>query len=168
MSRPDPSVAVVSDAETRASTDHHEALRLWLRMLAATGLVEQRIRKLLQERFGTTLPRFDLMSQLERAPDGLRMGELSQRMMVTGGNVTAITDALEAEGLVIRVADPADRRAQRVRLTPMGRRAFQQMAVEHESWIVEAFAELTPRDMQALAQLLARLKIRIRHLEQAE
>lgn len=168
MSQPDPSMSVVSDAETRASTDHHEALRLWLRMLAATGLVEQRIRKLLQERFGTTLPRFDLMSQLERAPDGLRMGELSQRMMVTGGNVTAITDALEAEGLVIRVADPADRRAQRVRLTPMGRRAFQQMAVEHESWIVEAFAELTPRDMQALAQLLGRLKIRIRHLEQAE
>lgn len=168
MNRPDPSLPAVSDAETRASNDHHEALRLWLRMLAATGLVEQRIRKLLQERFGTTLPRFDLMSQLERAPDGLRMGELSQRMMVTGGNVTAITDALAAEGLVIRVADPADRRAQRVRLTPMGRRAFQQMAVEHESWIVEAFGELTPRDMQALAQLLGRIKARIRHLELAE
>ncbi|MGA0103489.1 MAG: MarR family winged helix-turn-helix transcriptional regulator [Steroidobacteraceae bacterium] len=168
MNRPSPTESLASDAETRASSDHHEALRLWLRLLAATGLVEQRIRKLLQERFGTTLPRFDLMSQLERAPEGLRMGELSQRMMVTGGNVTAITDALEAEGLVIRVADPTDRRAQRVRLTPMGRRAFQQMAVEHEGWIVEAFDDLSPREMQSLAQLLARIKARMRQLELAE
>ena len=80
-------------------------------MLATNRLVETRTRRLLQERYATTLPRFDLMAQLERAPKGLKMGELSQRMMVTGGNVTGITDMLETEGLVERVADPEDRRA---------------------------------------------------------
>jgi len=45
------------------------------------------------------------MAQLERAPEGLKMSELSQRMMVTGGNVTGITDGLEKEGLVVREVD---------------------------------------------------------------
>lgn len=153
------------DAETRALSDDHGAIRLWLRMLATNRLVETRTRRLLQERFGTTLPRFDLMAQLERAPRGLKMGELSRRMMVTGGNVTGITDMLEDEGLVERVADPADRRAWLVRLTPPGRRAFAAMAQQHERWIVEAFAELSGREMAAMAALLARLKTHVRSLE---
>jgi DNA-binding MarR family transcriptional regulator len=134
-------------------------------MLATNRLVETRTRRLLQERFSTTLPRFDLMAQLERSPQGLRMNELSRRMMVTGGNVTGITDMLEQEGLVERVADPADRRVWRVRLTRLGRRAFAAMAQEHERWIVEAFAELSTREMNAMAGLLGRLKTHVRSLE---
>lgn len=153
------------DAETRADRDDHGAIRLWLRMLATNRLIEARTRRLLQERYATTLPRFDLMAQLERVPGGLKMGELSKRMMVTGGNVTGITDMLEHEGLVERVADPADRRVWRVRLTRAGRRAFAAMAQEHERWIVEAFAELSTREMNAMAGLLGRLKTHVRSLE---
>ena len=153
------------DTETRAASDDHGAIRLWLRMLATNRLVETRTRRLLQERYATTLPRFDLMAQLERFPKGLRMNELSKRMMVTGGNVTGITDMLEREGLVERVADPADRRAWLVRLTRAGRKAFAAMAAEHERWVVEAFAELSAREMSAMAALLARLKSHVRSLE---
>ena len=134
-------------------------------MLATNRLVETRTRRQLQERYATTLPRFDLMAQLERAPKGLKMGELSKRMMVTGGNVTGITDLLEEEGLVERVAAPGDRRARLVRLTGAGRRAFAAMAAEHERWIVEAFAGLSGREMATMAALLARLKAHVRSLE---
>jgi len=157
--------ARATDAETRAGRDDHGAIRLWLRMLATNRLVETRTRRLLQERYATTLPRFDLMAQLERVPKGLKMGELSKRMMVTGGNVTGITDLLEREGLVERVADPRDRRARLVRLTGAGRRAFAAMAEEHERWIVEAFTELSGREMATIAALLARLKAHVRSLE---
>ncbi len=160
--------ARATDAETRADRDDHGAIRLWLRMLATNRLVETRTRRLLQERFSTTLPRFDLMAQLERAPKGLKMGELSKRMMVTGGNVTGITDMLEDEGLVERAADPGDRRAWLVRLTPAGRRAFAAMAQEHERWIVAIFAPLSARDMKAMGGLLARLKANVRTLEGSE
>jgi DNA-binding MarR family transcriptional regulator len=160
--------AAAMDAETRAAREDHGAIRLWLRMLATNRLVETRTRRLLQERFATTLPRFDLMAQLERAPQGLRMGELSKRMMVTGGNVTGITDMLEDEGLVERTAAPGDRRAWLVRLTPAGRRAFSAMAQEHERWVVEAFAELSGREMSAMAALLARLKTHVRALEERD
>jgi DNA-binding MarR family transcriptional regulator len=154
-----------TDAETRIASDDHAAIRLWLRMLATNRLIETRTRRLLQERFETTLPRFDLMAQLERVPGGLKMGELSKRMMVTGGNVTGITDMLEQEGLVERKDDPEDRRAWLVKLTPAGRRAFVRMAREHERWIVEAFGTLNTREMTAMAGFLGRLKTHARSLE---
>ena len=146
------------DLEARAHAEHPEELRLWLRLLACTQLVEKRIPTELRERFDSTLPRFDLMAQLERAPEGLRMNELSRRMMVTGGNVTGITDQLEAEGLVERAEVEGDRRAFRVRLTPRGRQQFKAMAEAHEAWIVDAFAPLSPRDIQTLHTLLGKVK----------
>lgn len=146
------------DMEARAHSEHPEALRLWLRMLTCTQLVEKQLRTRLRERFDTTLPRFDLMAQLERAPEGLKMSELSRRMMVTGGNVTGITDQLAAEGLVDRVDVEGDRRAYRVRLTPKGRKLFNDMALEHEGWVVEAFAGLTDKDVASLHKLLGKVK----------
>jgi len=146
------------DMEARAHSEHPEALRLWLRLLTCTQLVEKGVRTQLRQRFDTTLPRFDLMAQLERAPDGLKMNELSRRMMVTGGNVTGITDQLVAEGLVDRVDVEGDRRAYRVRLTARGRRLFHEMAHQHEAWIVDAFAGLTDKDIAALHKLLGKVK----------
>ena len=146
------------DLEARAHSEHPDALRLWLRLLTCTQIVEKQVRAQLRARFDTTLPRFDLMSQLERAPDGLKMNELSRRMMVTGGNVTGITDQLVAEGLVDRVDVEGDRRAYRVRLTPRGRKLFQEMAVQHEGWIVEAFSSLSQKDIATLHKLLGKVK----------
>lgn len=146
------------DLEARAHAEHPEELRLWLRLLTCTQLVERELRTRLRDEFETTLPRFDLMAQLERVPSGLRMSELSRRMMVTGGNVTGITDQLEAEGLVERVPVEGDRRAFSVRLTPTGRKQFKAMAERHESWIVDAFAGLSSTEIQALHQLLGKVK----------
>ena len=146
------------DIEARAHSEHPEALRLWLRLLTCTQLVEKQVRTQLRERFDTTLPRFDLMAQLERAPDGLKMNELSRRMMVTGGNVTGITDQLVAEGLVERIDVEGDRRAYRVRLTVKGRKQFNDMARQHEGWIIEAFSGLSGKDMATLHKLLGKVK----------
>jgi DNA-binding MarR family transcriptional regulator len=153
------------DVEARAGPADHDALRLWLRLLATTTLIEKRVRRLLLERFQTTLPRFDLMAQLYRVPAGLKMSELSRRMMVTGGNVTGITDLLERDGLVRRSEDPRDRRASRVSLTPPGRRAFRLMAEQHESWIIEALAGVSPAELRELAGLLGRVKDAVRAAE---
>jgi DNA-binding MarR family transcriptional regulator len=152
--------AVPMDLEARAHSEHPEELRLWLRLLTCTQLVEKQVRTALREQFDTTLPRFDLMAQLERAPDGLRMNELSRRMMVTGGNVTGITDQLVNEGLVERIDVEGDRRAYRVRLTPKGHAAFADMAQAHEGWIVDAFAGLNAPEIAQLHQLLGQVKTR--------
>ncbi len=150
------------DAESRVRDDHHETLQLWLRLLTCTTMIEREIRVRLRERFATTLPRFDLMAQLERNPEGLRMGELSRRLMVTGGNVTGITDQLVAEGLVERRPIAADRRAHAVRLTAKGKRAFDSMAAAHEGWIEEMLGGIGSADRDRLYALLGRLKAVVR------
>lgn len=147
-----------SDLETRLHTDHADELRLWLRLLTCTQLIERNIRTALRDQFDTTLPRFDLMSQLERAPQGLKMNELSRRLMVTGGNITGITDQLVSEGLVERLPVEGDRRAYLVHLTPAGRESFEAMAQAHEAWIVQAFEGLAPKDMAQLHRMLGRVK----------
>jgi len=146
------------DPESRLADDHHDSLRLWLRLFTCTLLIEKRIRTQLRERFATTLPRFDLMAQLERHPDGLRMGELSQRLMVTGGNVTGLVDQLVAEGLVTRAPTARDRRALVVKLTARGKDAFDAMAGEHERWIEAMFGGLAPSERMRLQELLGGLK----------
>jgi len=151
-----------ADAETRIHDDHHLSVRLWLRMLACTNRIENFVRQNLQAKFETTLPRFDLMAQLERAPRGLKMSELSQRMMVTGGNVTGITDGLENDGLVVREVDTADRRVFRVKLSAEGQRQFRRMAAEHEQWVIEMFEGMSMKHKNQLVELLGELKRNIR------
>ncbi len=155
------------DLESRLTDEHHQSLRLWLRMLSCTTRIENEIRSRLRTTFGITLPRFDLMAQLERHPDGLRMGELSRRMMVTGGNITGITDQLEREELVVRVQDARDRRASAVKLTEAGKAAFAEMAAVHERWIEEMLADVPGEDKAAMIALLSTMKRKLRVEDEA-
>jgi DNA-binding MarR family transcriptional regulator len=148
----------LADRESALARDDKLELRLWLRLLTCTSLIERRVRARLREAFGTTLPRFDLLAQLDRAPDGLSMGGLSSRLMVSNGNVTGLADALAREGLVAREPDPADRRSSRVRLTPAGKRAFDAMTPAHEEWIDRMMAGLDRAEMAQLLALLGKLK----------
>jgi len=167
----DPSHALLEDAqelghEARAGSGDHAALKLWLRMLASTTHIEAEIRRRLRERFDISLARFDYMAQLYRYRDGLKMRDLSRYLMVTGGNVTGLTDDLAHDGLVVRESSPSDRRAWIVRLTPKGRRQFETMAQEHEDWILELFAGLDAKTVQQLYQQLGELRVHLVRSEQ--
>jgi DNA-binding MarR family transcriptional regulator len=133
-------------------------LRLWLRLLSCTTLIENQVSSRLRNEFETTLPRFDLMAQLARSPEGVSMGELSQRLMVSGGNITGITDNLERDGLVERITPPGDRRAKLVRLTSKGCVVFEQMARVHATWIEDWMDGLTEQEQHQLYTLLGKLK----------
>ncbi|VVD72922.1 MarR family transcriptional regulator [Pandoraea capi] len=146
------------DLETRAHDREHDALRLWLRLLTCANMIETDIRSRLRQEFDCTLPRFDLLAQLDRHPEGLKMGELSKRMMVTGGNVTGITDQLEKEGWVTRETVVNDRRAFLIKLTPRGKKAFSNMARAHEGWIEARLGQLPEAQRQQLYALLGDLK----------
>jgi DNA-binding MarR family transcriptional regulator len=141
-----------------ADEPEHESLRLWLRLFTCTTMIAQHVDSALKREFRSSLPRFDLLSQLDRAPEGLRMGELSERTLTTGGNVTWLVRALEAEGYVTRRVADTDRRAAIVRLTRSGRRHFTAMARAHERWISTLFASLTPTERKELHALLGTVK----------
>lgn len=166
MKHTDPSHAVLREArelghEARAGSQDHAALKLWLRMLSCTTQIEAEIRRRLRSRFGVSLARFDYMAQLYRHPEGLKMRELSRSLMVTGGNVTGLTDELERDALVMRESSPTDRRSWIVRLTPRGRHTFEAMAAEHEQWILSLFGHLDGKDLQRLYTLLGELRVQL-------
>ena len=149
------------DAETKVAErpdDHKTELRLWLRLLTCTTLIENEVRRRLRDQFDITLPRFDLLAQLDRAPNGMTLGELSQRMMVSNGNITGLVDRLTEQGLIRRRPAPNDRRVQIVNLTPEGQRFFRAMASENADWIGQLFAGLSPSDVSSLMAALAKTK----------
>ena len=152
------SAPVATDRESALARDDKLELRVWLRLLTCANLIESHVRAGLRESFAITLPRFDLLAQLDRAADGLTMGELSDRLMVSNGNITGLVDRLVTEGLIARAPSPNDRRRSRVKLTPAGKRAFDAMTPVHERWIDDLLAGLSRTEMAELLALLAKLK----------
>ena len=146
------------DRESAVASDDKLELKVWLRLLTCANLIEGQVRNKLRENFATTLPRFDLLAQLDRAPNGMTLGELSQRMMVSNGNITGLVDRLAEQGLIRRRPSPNDRRVQIVNLTPEGQKFFRSMARVNADWVGEIFAGLTPKDIEALMSLLAKTK----------
>lgn len=132
-------------------------LRLWLKLLKTSGSIEEELRRRMRAELGTTLPRFDVMSALARAPEGLKMSEISRRLRVSNGNITGIVDKLTEEGIALRVAVPGDRRANLVRLTAKGQTVFADHAGRHEAWIDEILAGLNADDV-------AGMMLRLEHL----
>jgi DNA-binding MarR family transcriptional regulator len=151
------------------SGDNKPETRLWLRMLSTTRLITNEIRRRLRAEFGATLPQFDLMAQLYREKDGLRLGELSRRTMVTNGNVTGLVERLEADGLVRRLTPDKDRRVTVAQLTPAGVDRFLTMAAAHEEWLRELLEDTGDDVVQSLWTNIGRLKASVAgHLSTAD
>jgi len=147
-----------ADRESAAGRDDRLELRLWLRLLTCSTMIERQMRAMLRQEFETTLPRFDVLAQLERVSEGMTMGELSQRLMVSNGNITGLVDRLVEEGAIRRLPSQTDRRSTRVSLTPEGRKIFAAMSSAHAQWIDQVFAGVGREDKLRLYDLLGKLK----------
>lgn len=135
-----------------------QSLRLWLKLLSCSMIVEKRLRARLDTEFKTTLPRFDVLAALDRRAQGLKMSELSESLMVSNGNVTGVVARLIEDGLVTRTVDQEDRRSATVRLTRKGRESFSVMATAHERWVDGMFADLSGTQCDELMRLLTHLR----------
>jgi DNA-binding MarR family transcriptional regulator len=135
-----------------------EGLRLWLRIVSCSQMVEQEVRNMLREKFDTTLPRFELLSALDRVPDGLSMGELSSWLMVTKGNVTGIAERLSEDGFIKRNPTPTDRRSFCVTLTPKGKKLYKEIEQEYETLLDKLFAGVSLDDSDMFTGVLAKVK----------
>ena len=161
---------MILDSETKAvelPDDHGDELRLWLRLLTCTSLIEGEVRARLRQRFDVTLPRFDLMAQLDKVPEGMTLSEVSKRMMVSNGNVTGLVERLVELGHLDRRTSDTDGRVQVIRLTKAGRAEFRKMAAEHEIWIAGMFSDLNPKEIRELMRLLARTKASAKNFTQS-
>jgi DNA-binding MarR family transcriptional regulator len=143
-----------------------EGLRLWLRIVSCSQMVEQEIRTMLRDKYDTTLPRFELLSALDRVPDGLSMGELSSWLMVTKGNVTGIAERLSEDGFIKRNPTPTDRRSFCVTLTPKGKKAYKEMEEQYESLLDKLFSGVSLDDSDMFTGVLAKVKEEVEDLRE--
>lgn len=147
----------MDDMSLNQSNISKERLRLWLKLLKVSRSIEDEVRRRLRNEYSSTLPRFDVMSALDRSPDGLKMSEISKLLKVSNGNITGIVDKLEQEGLAVRVAIPGDRRAHKIKQTDLGRKAFADHAIAHQDWINEMLSKLNKDDVDGMILRLDRL-----------
>lgn len=148
----------VQQYDTAPEKASKNRLRLWLKLLKTTNLIEDELRRRLRNEFDRTLPRFDVMSALDRNPDGLKMSEISRLLQVSNGNVTGIVDRLVKDGLAERCNVPNDRRASRVHLTQKGRHEFVSLADEHEKWVDELLGCFDEKEVAILFRLMDKIQ----------
>ena len=141
------------------------ALRIWLRLLTSSQLIEKQVRERFRTEFGTTLPRFDVMAALDREPKGQTMGDVSRWLLVSSGNITGIISRLVADGLVTRHRCVDDRRSRLVKLSARGRKEFALMSAAHEKWVRDMFSGLTRQEMAMVDELLKNIKIALANKE---
>jgi Transcriptional regulators len=151
--------------ERRAIREKHEGalddrgnVRLWLRLLTCTTVIEKRLKRRFADQYGITLPRFDVMAALDRHPEGMTMGQLSQALLVSNGNVTGVVQALLRDRYLSIAPSPTDGRASIVRLTPLGQDCFSGLAEAHHEWVDTMLGNLTGDQRAALFNLLGALK----------
>lgn len=137
------------------------SVRLWLRLLSCSMVIEKRVKRRLADQFGATLPRFDVLAALDRNPGGMTLGALSRALLVSNGNITGLVQTLQRDGHVLVAPSEADRRASIVTLTPAGRAYFDELAAAHHDWIDAMFAGVGRDERDALYELLGTLKLSI-------
>lgn len=154
-----------------ASSDDREAVagpaagpevRLWLRLGMVHALLDSHLRARLRQEHAVTPARYHAMSLLDTCRDGMTMGEMSRRLMVSNGNITALVERLVRDGMATRTPLANDRRTHVVRLTPAGREAVQVMERSHADWLAAAMGALGQDEVTALLALLDRLKRSVR------
>jgi DNA-binding MarR family transcriptional regulator len=138
-----------------------QSLRLWLRLLSCTMVIEKRVQRRLADQFATTLPRFDILAALDRADSGMMMSELSRALLVSNGNVTALVKTLATDGHVSLSPSSSDKRASIVTLTQSGRRYFATLATAHHGWIEDMLGGVSTVQRELLFDLLGSLKVSI-------
>jgi DNA-binding MarR family transcriptional regulator len=156
-------VAVRARPRPASPTLSRQRLRLWLRLLRATRVIEAELRERLRVQFSLTLPQFDVMAALARHRHGITMTELSRMLIVSNGNVTGIVDRLVADRLVARRPAPDDRRSFLVRLTPKGEAEFAAVARAHQQWVDRLLSDFDGDEAEVIIAHLDGLGTRTRN-----
>jgi DNA-binding MarR family transcriptional regulator len=135
------------------------ALKLWLQLARTSAILQNEINTRFRTRYGQSMTRFDVMSQLARAGDNaLGVSALSASLIASSGNITRLLDRMQNEGLVHRQPAPNDRRGIIIQLTGKGQQLFAQMAISHEQWITTLLKKAPKAEQQVLLNALVDLQ----------
>ncbi len=139
------------------------ALSLWVKLARAATTFGRLTGKDI-ERYGLTQPQFGVVEILGHLGP-VTIGEISRKMLVTGGCVTVILDNLEKEGLVERMRSTEDRRVIKVQLTAKGRNLFREIFTQHARRVSQLASVLTEDEQTQLSGLLRKLGLALKDMQ---
>ena len=137
------------------SPDVYRALRLWIALARSAATFSRALAARLAD-LELTLPQFGVLEALYHLGP-LPLGELADKLLVTGGNVTFVMNRLEEQGLVTRARCEEDRRVVRACLTPLGHERIAEIFPGHADYVHELAGQLDPEEQELLRNLLRKL-----------
>lgn len=147
-------------AERSWSRERERALRLWIALARCYSTFSREVACKVSE-YGLTTPQFGILEALYHLGP-LSLGELAEKLLVTGGNVTYVMDRLEEQGLVYRERSPEDRRVVQAKLTARGRDLIAEVFPGHGAFVEDLCGELSGKEQEDLRGLLKKLGVGIR------
>jgi DNA-binding MarR family transcriptional regulator len=136
-------------------------MRAWLALVGCFTSVERSLRRRFNSEFRASLPRYDVMTALAQFPDGLTMGQLASKLMVSKGNITGVVRRLRQDKCVTQARSSEDKRVQLVTLTAKGRKLWEQMHAEYRTVINELLGQLPRSESKELTQGLIQAQEKI-------
>lgn len=106
--------------------------------------------------YGLTIPQFGILEALHHLGP-LSLGELADKLLVTGGNITYVMDRLEEQELVYRERSEEDRRVVKAHLTPAGEELISRVFPGHAAFVHQLVDHLSPEEREDLRALLKKL-----------
>ncbi len=142
------------------------ALRLWIALARCYSTYSRAVALKIQE-YGLTTPQFGILEALHHLGP-LSLGDLADKLLVTGGNVTYVMDRLEDLGLVYRDRSKDDRRVIQAKLTPEGHRLIAEVFPGHVEYVERLSGELDPDEQEMLRSLLKKLGLGLKQHQLAD
>ena len=140
----------------RGSPDEVLALDTIIKLIRSLNSVQARLTPQLQKDFGVTESQFGVMEALLHLGP-LSQGQICEKILRSGSNVTTVVDNLERDGLVTRVRDEGDRRVQIVQLTAKGRSLILEAFPAHVARVTELMSALSADEQRELGRICRKL-----------
>src|SRR5450432_1325250 len=130
----------------------------WLALIRTHARLWDQVEAQMRHDSGLTLPRYDVLMQIDGAGGRLGLTELASKVVLSPSGLSKLLDRMEASGLLGREPDPRDARSTYARITPRGRSLVRKARESHHAWVQQAFGDaLDDRDVADLSRIMERI-----------
>jgi DNA-binding MarR family transcriptional regulator len=130
----------------------------WLALIRTHARLWDQVQAQMRHDSGLTVPRYDVLMQLDMAGGRLGLSELASTIVLSPSGLSKLLDRMEASGLLRREPDPRDARSTFARITTKGRSLVRKARLTHHAWLQRAFGDaLDDRDVADLARIMGQI-----------
>jgi DNA-binding MarR family transcriptional regulator len=130
----------------------------WMALVRTYARLWDQVEAQMRHDSGLTMPRYDVLMQLDMAGGRLGLTELAASIVLSPSGLSKLLDRMEASELIRREPDPRDARSTFARITPRGRSLVRKARDRHHEWLQQVVGgALDDRDVVDLTRIMQRI-----------